>query len=566
MTKNEEDEMISQKDTDEYNKLIRILFQPYKTIRDAVHGDIKITTMEKNIIDTKACQRLRYLKQLGTSFLVYPCANHTRFEHALGTVFMSNKIIEIINNNTYANVKVEPYDKLIIRLCALLHDLCNLPFGHTLEDEGKLFKSQWKDVQRLNMYLGDDTDIGQAIRNNETLNELNDLGYKEFDPQNVTKDLRETISAIENKTPEELPKPYMADIVGNTLCSDLLDYIRRDFYYTGLRGDYDDRFLSYLYIGKINKGKKEKDRLILRLARPSTGRIRKDVLSETLHLLRMRYALAEKVYFHHAKISSSAMLISAVNDAIQNDMQLDDIYQLGDEAFLAKMLNSGTDIAKLLIGKLMGRQLYKPVYGLKYSEDGLDATEARKKKNLIENLWEKPENRWKIERDLETKNFVTPGSIVLYCPGGDMGSKAVRALVNIGNDEIGPLDEVLPHRVKEEVRTSITQKHLELWSMYVFVDPNLENKVKRDIYGDCNEIFDLHNEITDCEEYSKTNWLPYHERLEEKRAKEFNTNRLRAEEVELIVNEISHLTKNTGLIDYKNYCDKAKQHISSKNS
>lgn len=545
------------------NDLINFLFRPHKTIRDAVHGDIKITALEKDIIDTEVFQRLRYIKQLGTTYLVYPCAKHTRFEHSLGVLFMANRIIEIINANPQPEVIIEWYDKLLIRLCAILHDVNNLPFGHTLEREGKLFKEEWQDKKRLDIFLGEDREIYKVLMGNNILKELNDIGYKEFDPKNVIDEIKKILSAMGGYNVDNLSKPYIADIIGNTLCADLLDYIRRDFYFTGLQENYDDRFLSYLYIGKMPRERKL--RLILRLARPSSGRIRRDVLSELLHLLRLRYSLAEKVYYHHAKISTSAMVISATSDMIQQKMLSEDIYTLGDESFLTKLRYNGTTISKSLAAKVLKRWLYKPIYGLKYSEEGLDTPEVRKKKNLIEELWSDPKNRWAKERKLEKQNFVEPGSIVVYCPGPEMGYKAVKTLVDLGNGEIGPLDEVSPQRVKEEMRTSITQKHLELWSMYVFIEPSLDERTKSNIYGDCREEFGLQNEIPECERYYNSNWLPYNERLEDKRATELEGRRLLSKEINMIIERAALQKKGSDtseIISYEEYCRIANQYIS----
>ncbi|MCK4613628.1 MAG: hypothetical protein KAU14_02400, partial [Thermoplasmata archaeon] len=66
---------------------------PHKIIRDAVHGDIEITKLETKLIDTEIFQRLHGIKQLGPTYLVYPDAKHTRFEHSLGVLYVAQKII-----------------------------------------------------------------------------------------------------------------------------------------------------------------------------------------------------------------------------------------------------------------------------------------------------------------------------------------------------------------------------------------------------------------------------------------------------------------------------------------
>ena len=64
-----------------------------KLIRDAVHGDIQLGSLEIEIIDTPEFQRLRGIKQLGTAYFVFPSALHTRFEHSLGTSWMAQRMI-----------------------------------------------------------------------------------------------------------------------------------------------------------------------------------------------------------------------------------------------------------------------------------------------------------------------------------------------------------------------------------------------------------------------------------------------------------------------------------------
>lgn len=72
-----------------------------KVLRDPIHGDIFLTDLESMIIDTKAFQRLRSMKQLGLAHLVYPGANHTRFAHSIGTLQMAQKIVDAINKNPF---------------------------------------------------------------------------------------------------------------------------------------------------------------------------------------------------------------------------------------------------------------------------------------------------------------------------------------------------------------------------------------------------------------------------------------------------------------------------------
>src|SRR6185369_16915146 len=97
-----------------------------KLIRDAVHGDIEMDSLEIELMDTPEFQRLRGIKQLGTAYLVFPSAVHTRFEHSLGTSWMAHRIIETIRRTT----TVHSDDERVIRIAALLHDITHIPFGH----------------------------------------------------------------------------------------------------------------------------------------------------------------------------------------------------------------------------------------------------------------------------------------------------------------------------------------------------------------------------------------------------------------------------------------------------
>src|SRR5205085_9050648 len=105
-----------------------------KLIRDAVHGDIEMSSLEVELMDTPEFQRLLGIKQLGPASLVFPSAVHTRFEHSLGTSWMAHRILESVRRSQ----GVSADDENLIRISSLLHDITHIPFGHTLEDERRV--------------------------------------------------------------------------------------------------------------------------------------------------------------------------------------------------------------------------------------------------------------------------------------------------------------------------------------------------------------------------------------------------------------------------------------------
>src|SRR5690606_5617 len=102
------------------------------------------------------------------------------------------------------------------------------------------------------------------------------------------------------------PRDWRAQIVSGTLDADLLDYLRRDSYFAGLSQDYDERLYTYFCV--------EGDQLAVDLTKK--GLERHDARSEIVHLLRMRYFLTERVYFHHAKVIAGAMISKALELAV----------------------------------------------------------------------------------------------------------------------------------------------------------------------------------------------------------------------------------------------------------
>ncbi|HEX6434555.1 MAG TPA: HD domain-containing protein, partial [Gemmatimonadales bacterium] len=104
-------------------------------IRDPLWDNIRLDRSALLALDTPAVQRLRYVRQVGHSFLVYPGATHSRFEHALGAYHLTRRALAALDElGELAPATAE--ECLAVRLAALLHDIGHYPFSHALEEAG----------------------------------------------------------------------------------------------------------------------------------------------------------------------------------------------------------------------------------------------------------------------------------------------------------------------------------------------------------------------------------------------------------------------------------------------
>jgi HD superfamily phosphohydrolase len=302
------------------------VLQPAKVITDPVHGDIYVTELERRAIDSPTMQRLRRVRQLGTTHLVYPGATHTRFSHSLGALRSAQDLLDIVVDHRHGphptpdlfaewKSKLEPDDynrhvaeaTVLARLGALLHDMSHVPFGHTVEDDLGLLEAHDSNTTRFEkLWSGLSEDFRSVI----------------------TPELREALrdplilSKLDDHLGGEPSKryPFVADIVGNTICADLIDYLQRDHAYTGLPAKLGNRFIQGFYVTRSDHVLKAQ-RMVLQIAR--NGRARRDVVSELFKYLRYRYELSERALVHHAKLAADAMvgkLLEMWRDSLWNDL------------------------------------------------------------------------------------------------------------------------------------------------------------------------------------------------------------------------------------------------------
>ena len=96
-----------------------------KIIHDGIHGSMKLTGIILDLVKTPEFQRLRNIRQLGLAYLVYPGANHSRFEHSLGAWHLAKRLSQ--------EVGLDENESMLLQVGALLHDIGHGPFSHTFE-------------------------------------------------------------------------------------------------------------------------------------------------------------------------------------------------------------------------------------------------------------------------------------------------------------------------------------------------------------------------------------------------------------------------------------------------
>lgn len=442
---------------------LRDLLSPYKTVTDPIHDDISVTRLETNIVDTRAFQRLHSFRQLASAYRVYPSAVHTRFEHALGTMAQAQAMISRINDNPDKEEPIIEQARLLTRLAALLHDIPYVPFGHELEDEARLVA---RHETRYDDFLAPDAEIGEII-NRELGSDLLRL-------------LKHTLEAKGEEQIEALEYPFVSDIVGNTICADLMDYLKRDNYFTGLKEHFGNRFMSYFVVSKMPSGSR---RLVVRLEKKGT--LRRDVLSELVHLLRARYTLGERVYFHHAKQVASAMISKAVYLAnVHNDPNLAFI---GDDELLHKLENSSNKDASFIATSLRARRLFKSVYSVG------EYHARHSKERLAEELYQSPAGRSAVEEELAHQCGFPPADVIVYCPDPQMSLKQAGVKVRWIDDAIHPLNEITDDPPSGEIK-ELEAKHKALWRLSVFLRADLIDSKGQEVSDACFHRWRIVNE------------------------------------------------------------------------
>lgn len=317
------------------------LLAPAKIITDPVHGDVRLSDLERRIVDSPPFQRLRRVKQLGSTHLVYPGATHTRFSHSLGAVVAAQMLFDIVlEQRDEPRAKPDLFTEwereeqaggppmlkriaeaiTLTRLGALLHDLCHVPFGHSVEDELRLLTPHDENRKRFDgLWAQVDPGAREAIDQARSLTRrplLDDV------MPIVLSGLYKPASSEEGEDPgveKGLSYPFVQDIVGNTISADLMDYLTRDHLFTGLPAAMGHRFLDSFYVSPTSDPFKP-ERMILRVVKQD--RERKDTLTELLKFLRYRYELSERALAHHAKLAADAMvgkLLQLFSDALWVD-------------------------------------------------------------------------------------------------------------------------------------------------------------------------------------------------------------------------------------------------------
>jgi hypothetical protein len=248
------------------------------------------------------------------------------------------------------------------------------------------------------------------------------------------------------------------------------------------------------------------------------NRVRRDVISEVMHLLRLRYSLAEKVYFHHAKVIASAMIIEAVQAAlISKPSEFTEkalcAMRFGDDELLIRLRESKVPIAEKLVDKLSSRKLYKPVYMLTYSAPSVEDTSGEKKLNIIKKFRDNHQDRFKIERGLEKWNSLLEGSVIIYCPTEEMNLKEIGTLCLWRDGRVMPLTDIPGEKFASDAQ-SISIAHQELWKLFVFVERGLkgEREMMHNLASDCSKEFQLPNCM---EEYAEVGMPPLERYIEQ---------------------------------------------------
>lgn len=281
-----------------------------KFIRDSLHGNLQVDEFEVKLIDTPQIQRLRRIKQLGFTYLVYPGANHTRFEHSIGSMYLASRLAN--------SLELSDEEKEMLRVSAILHDAGHGPFSHV--SESVLEETHEELTSKLILK-----------------SELSDILSEKFNPKDIIK-----LISGEGK---------LGHIISGDLDVDRMDYLLRDSYYTGVA-------YGVIDVERLIHNMKLENNIILK----SKG------VQAAESMLLARYFMYPSVYQHHTTRIINSMFRRCLYKLFEEgEIIPEKIYKYDDADIIISARNKKGFIADMM-HRLDNRKLFKTVYSLKLDE------------------------------------------------------------------------------------------------------------------------------------------------------------------------------------------------------
>lgn len=440
---------------------------PQRELRDPIHGFINREDVEEDIINSPVFQRLRKIKQLALASLVYPGAVHTRFDHSIGAMHVAG----LISNA----VRLEPEERRLVRLSALLHDIGHGPFSHV--SEPVLEKYFDRDKVKIEGKVQVHENLTAAIiREDETLG--HSLSQKD----------RERIVGILNGTYGD---SILKHIVSGPLDADKQDYLLRDSYFCGVKyGVFDLSRLSSTLV--VQRDTDDRD---LAIDEDGVHALEQFVLA--------KYYMTTQVYRHKVRLITDSMIGRALDLGIRKDgiEWLRKLYTYDgstgyvreykmwtDERLTNEILSSNTPdgYARSMFQNLAQRRLHKRIatYRLQEFDDPL----VRKRLSDLSQS-----DMGELETRIGAYLSKDPNLVIV----NTFSIKSVReqarnseaSIIVMGPDVEKPAVFEAKSALFRSINEAVSEKYIEVYAPINYIDEKQKKKLKSQYYGEIRSIF-----------------------------------------------------------------------------
>ncbi len=336
-------------------------------IKDPVHGYVYITQEEKAIVDSYAVQRLHRLRQLAGAEYVYPGANHTRFEHSIGVMYLAGKVVSNPNLSKYISEDEAETE----RIAALLHDVGHGPFSHVFEY--LLTKDLDKTHEDLTTWVIQKSELSDIIKK---------IGC---DPREIGK-----LAVGKLQKPK---KAFLDQIISSTIDVDKQDFIVRDTYHTGAEYGYIDIFRLIHTLDILGEN----------LA------VEVGALSALESLLIARIESFKSIYFHRVGRAAQIMLATAMDKANEElgltRFKTPEQYLALDDYTVYTMLKNSKKSRKI-IEDLENRRMLKCAYEKTFYE----------KDTMVSNIFSRETYRRQLQSEIAEEANVETEMVTIDVP------------------------------------------------------------------------------------------------------------------------------------------------------